>query len=112
MKLIGPPIEQYHRICIVRFSRGVATYSATYYHGKVGVKRGQVFQGSHAEVPPNLPTKADRASWLRKSEAWRMRPARRPGKCTVRARFFSFQDDFGKKCAFLAISGNSPSPEN
>ena len=109
---IRPSVEQCHRICTVRFSRGVAPSLYTVTYGKVGVKRGQCFQGSHAEVPPDWEIQADRAPFLGKCCACRMRPARRPGKCTVRARFFSFQDDFGEKCQFLAISGNSPSPEN
>ena len=85
-------------------------YTVTY--GKVGVKKVECFQGSEVETPPALKTKADSSPSCRKCWAWRMRPARRPGKCTVRARFFSFQDDFGEKCQFLAISGKVPSPEN
>ena len=40
------------------------------------VKKVECFQGSHAEVPPNLPTKADTAPSCRKSEA---------GECAPRA---------------------------
>ena len=76
------------------------------------VKRGQCFQGSHAELPPTLKVKADTVTLCRKSETWRMRPARRPGKCTVRARFSVFGAIFGRKIEFLAISGKVPSPEN
>ena len=91
---------------------GVVPSLHTVTYGKVEVKRGQCFQGSEVETPPDWEIQAVTAPSCRKSETRRMRHARRPGKCTVRARFSVFGAIFGQKCAFLAISGNSPSPEN
>ena len=88
----------------------MATSLTTYILWKVEVKRGQCFQGFHAEAPPTLKVKADRASWLRKSEGRRMRPARRPGLLPAKAAFFRFRGNFWTKMRVFDALWKFPLP--
>ena len=54
MMLIGLPIEQCHRICTVRFSRGVATSLTTYILWKSRGQERSVFPGVVGRGPSKL----------------------------------------------------------
>ena len=88
----------------------MATSLTTYILWKVMVKKVECFQGSWVEAPPNLKTQADRASWLRKSEGRRMRPARRPGLLPAKAAFFRFRGNFCTKIRVFDAFWKFPLP--
>lgn len=74
------------------------------------VKRGQCFQGSHAELPPNLKVKADRATSLGKCCGCRTRPTLPPWKMHRPGALFRFRGNFWTKMRVFDAFWKFPLP--